>query len=292
MRTARRAAADRSCKKHHVNSLGRNAESDAPTRHQEHAVVGGPACPYALPLSPCGPGLPRVAGRHGYAPPCKQAWSLLRNPRLARSRARAASLEKRYSGIVTPARQSLLKAVCRSKREDRLTDLVALVLETHLDSTANTLVKLHVHTGENRLWADRDAYPSQPICVADFGEGARTACCSRSMPRARTHTRWCSTPRRSTSAPTRESRTTSRSASRASSTRMSKAETMRLRAAAAAAITLLAGVMMMLAGYVGDAESWTTAGIHRHSGWHSDLGCLRPCTQSRWRRSPPGCPNW
>jgi beta,beta-carotene 9',10'-dioxygenase len=36
------------------------------------------------------------------------------------------------------------------------------------DSTANSLVKLHVHTGESRLWADRDAYPSQPICVADF----------------------------------------------------------------------------------------------------------------------------
>lgn len=52
----------------------------------------------------------------------------------------------------------------------------------------------------------------------------------------------------------------SRSASRASSMRMSTAETLRLRAAAAAT-TLLSGAVMMLAGYVGHAESWTTAGF-------------------------------
>jgi hypothetical protein len=40
---------------------------------------------------------------------------------------------------------------------------------------------------------------------------------------------------------------------------MSKAEAMRLRAAAAAT-TLLSGAVMMLAGYVGHTESWTTAG--------------------------------
>jgi hypothetical protein len=41
---------------------------------------------------------------------------------------------------------------------------------------------------------------------------------------------------------------------------MNKPERLRLRAAAAA-ITLLSGAVMMLAGYVGHAESWTTAGF-------------------------------
>ena len=41
---------------------------------------------------------------------------------------------------------------------------------------------------------------------------------------------------------------------------MSKPERLRLRAAAAA-ITLLSGAVMMLAGYVGHAETWTAAGF-------------------------------
>jgi beta,beta-carotene 9',10'-dioxygenase len=35
------------------------------------------------------------------------------------------------------------------------------------DSTASSLVKLDVHTGESRLWADRDSYPGEPVFVAD-----------------------------------------------------------------------------------------------------------------------------
>jgi carotenoid cleavage dioxygenase-like enzyme len=35
------------------------------------------------------------------------------------------------------------------------------------DSTASSLVKLDVHTGESRLWADQDAYPGEPVFVAD-----------------------------------------------------------------------------------------------------------------------------
>jgi hypothetical protein len=41
---------------------------------------------------------------------------------------------------------------------------------------------------------------------------------------------------------------------------MNKPERLRLRAAAAA-ITLLSGAVMMLAGYVGHTETWTTAGF-------------------------------
>ena len=41
---------------------------------------------------------------------------------------------------------------------------------------------------------------------------------------------------------------------------MTKAERLRLRAAAAA-IRLLSGAVMMLAGYIGHTESWTTAGF-------------------------------
>lgn len=35
------------------------------------------------------------------------------------------------------------------------------------DPTANSLVKLDLHTGESRLWADRDSYPGEPVFVAD-----------------------------------------------------------------------------------------------------------------------------
>jgi len=34
------------------------------------------------------------------------------------------------------------------------------------DSSANSLVKLDVHTGESRLWADPDSYPGEPVFVA------------------------------------------------------------------------------------------------------------------------------
>jgi carotenoid cleavage dioxygenase-like enzyme len=33
--------------------------------------------------------------------------------------------------------------------------------------TANTLVKLDVHTGDSRLWADQDAYPGEAVFVTD-----------------------------------------------------------------------------------------------------------------------------
>jgi hypothetical protein len=79
-----------------------------------------------------------------------------------------------------------------------------------------------------------------------------------------------------------------RSASRASSAGMSKAETMRLRAAAAA-ITLLCGDDVgRLRRTHRDLDNCR---IHRHSGWHPDLGCLCPRTQGRRCRWPPSRPN-
>lgn len=69
---------------------------------------------------------------------------------------------------MTRAPQSLFKAVCRSKREDRLTVLVALVLGPHLGLDGQQPREAPRAHRRKPALGRSDAYPSQPICVADF----------------------------------------------------------------------------------------------------------------------------